>query len=738
MSGQKNKAMDELKRHARTMKGVQATLLAQAEGDKLKVSDYEIDRDNAQDAIMPRIFALDSALIPFSAVTPISRRLEKDAKFVDLAASLRRDRDIRDLLSVSSSDTGRRILELSRDRLDETLTFIENAVKGNSAVPAPYGTFVDFDMLVWALGYVLDLKTTLSQSNTAKSQSTDSDETIRIETLVKEGLAALIQRGQEGLASSELRHGWYASLETMESLFEQRGTFKGTAGKDRISNRKDNLSKAFVRHQQKLDPLLLEIVDSPAFVESIFVATRAICVFVSIAKEVAEEAERESGVASETSLSAYFTDLETEVFRQDSFGQFCLTQLKKYTLDRQGRPLPLDHYDPFIHLTGILAFALAEGYFSPTDDDGKPMTESLRPKFVEIGFANRTAIIDAIVDTFEGPLIQALGDQLNPINIEENRFVATAELHRLFDGDGNLMLLDNVQKKSGIERDPNDKSPTAYLDRRNHSFTYLVALPIALKGLAQMVREELMSRLLETPSTEWKTAAAKLPNWVGRVETMCGKLVKTLYDVNINKEGDKRIGVWKGKPSWSVTAAVVDALSVWMGVLTCRVAIELASGEAEETLTEGIDFPSSDIGVVKDFFSLLTKYTSPPPAPPVQTQPESPAVEPSLLQWLNSIKTVADVGIFYNPSSNAGFTTTLGPEQVLKTVKLIKFISDRMKDETTYAEVEEYVCTKLIKDLRKEVRASGKMTVESVFQTLENRLKEKYPTAFRNQTKGRD
>lgn len=680
--------LEQLREHAQLLIAIQNKLFEQVE----KGSITDDISQGSPDEIMPRIFAIESALVPLGALSMVSSLLRDESSgYSRLEENIQRDSKLQDLSIdfLRGKDRARWFTKLYQQYGKEILSFVE-AIQKTQVVPKPYGKFVDFDMEVWALACLLDFKDVFFQrqidSNIAKQQEFEK----KIDGLVSNRLDDFdFAREGRGGINSVSRVGWYGSMASMERLSELQTKRAQQHG---LVQDHPNVAKALKR-TGGWDALIEELANHDAIAETVLLSTRSVCAFVVLAHDVLALRKGEEGGGA---VSTFFDNIEKDVLRTDGFAAFCLGRLRKY---KQIPRLPLEEIDPFIHLTGILAFALSRGYFSPNDNKNE-----IRATLKEFDFNNRGEIIDAIMDKFRdvGDLL-VRGD--SEMYDQENRFVATADLARLYTDDGALKLLRSVEDKAAIGDDN---------DRDDHSFQFVVSLPIAIKALAQLSIDERLDRMTAVHHDQW-TQLTFAP-WLERVEQLGERLVGAMSELNVHRAGNVAWGVWKGKHDWSVTAAVVDALGLWCAALACRYALTERIGQGPDVSNE---FSTEDQKVVAAFFGLLKQHTAPKPAA------EGNGANDESLEWIRILRQVSSAALNFEPRDNgADPSKSLGLENIFRVVAMIQHIRRELG---TPLEVVVPTVRGLIKQV---LETKKKMDTSDMFVELCLRIRKEFPKAF--------
>ena len=539
-------------------------------------------------------------------------------------------------------------------------------------------------MEIWVLACLLDFKDVFFSRGISAEIAEERDFEKRIDDLVTNRLADFARE-----RNPISRVGWYGSMRVMKSISDLIDDIKR---QQRELKQNPGLTIALEDvEDKKWESLIQELIKHDAIAETILLSTRAVCAFVVLAHDVLTFQKAAGDV------STYFDAIEQRILKSDDFAAFCLERLKKYT---EPSRLIEEDIDAFIHLTGILAFALSKGYFSPQgSDDKNKLRENLKEKF---GFENRQAIIGAIVERFSD-VNQVLTSRKSKFYDKENWFVATANLQKLYEDDGKMKTLRKLQEKEAIGED--------------YSFKFLVALPIAVKAMAQLSIDERLDRMAGLSHDRW--GELEFAPWLTRVEDLGDELVNAMLDIHIQRSGNTAWGVWKGAHDWTVTAAVVDALSLWCAALACRYALNEQTGIVTRRTsgTEGI--PREDQEVVAAFFGLLKKHTTPSPVEAANS------ADRDSLEWLNILwRLSGPSGPALNFDTKNSGRPFLGLDNAAKVAALIKHIRDAGEDR---GDVVKEVCGLIRKTLG---QGKSDATQAALYAALYKSIVEKFPRAF--------
>jgi hypothetical protein len=710
MARSKSNEWEQLKEHARLLRSIQTKLFEQV--DKGVITDDIADSKEAANEIMPRVYAIESALVSLGSISSVSNSLREGAGYVKLEDDIQDDVVLRDLSIdyLRDKERTKRFARLFKEHAVDVLTFVENIEK-TPITPKPYGGFVDFDMEVWALACLIDIKDVFFRRRIDTRIAEDNKELEkRIETVVSSRLEQIRQEATDGI-NKNVRVGWYGSMTAMKSIRELLPNKKI----QRDLEKQKNLSAALQGVGGSWEALLGKILNHRAVVETILLSTRAVCAFVAIAQDVLVSSR--VGNKGGEDVSQTFKDIENDVLRNEAFAQFCLSQLAQY---RQTRRLPLEDVDPFIHLTGILAFSLSRGYFSAPDGKAKgELRESLQRDFKD-----RNEIVVTMLDKYERDVVDLLIKDDSDLYREKNIFVATSDLARLYDEDGNLKSLRTIE----------DKAEIGGADLDHHTFVYVVALPIAVKALAQLSIGERLNRMAAVNHEHWGELEGEFADWLPRVDALGETLVAAMSRLNIKRsaDGNTAWGVWEGQHDWSVTAAVVDALGLWCGALACRAAFNAQTGLAIRPPEKDPDrdpvgpFPASDSRIVAEFFDLVSRRTTPP-----EREESNGGDNEALLEWLGILRRVSSPALNFEPRSFGSDTErtsskSLGLENAFKVVALVQYIRQQMNEPLD--ELVPTVCEHITEVLKLE-----KAGPDVMFNDLCGRIRSSYPGAFPNQ-----
>ncbi|MES9905457.1 MAG: hypothetical protein ABW168_22620, partial [Sedimenticola sp.] len=173
-----------------------------------------------------------------------------------------------------------------------------------------------------------------------------------------------------------------------------------------------------------------------------------------------------------------------------------------------------------------------------------------------------------------------------------------------------------------------------------------------------------------------------------------------------------------GKLDLSLTAAVVDALSIWAGSLALRNALEQVVGSisSPSVVAHPVD---SDHAVVDEFFQLLKRRTTP-------DEQDTPDKRRSRVFWSILQQSFIDPALIQN--QNAQIASEPNIFVLFICVDLAMHIIDvGEKRSLGYAEKE--VCNEIAILLSKEGTAE-KSSACSIFPTIREAIVGKYPGAF--------
>lgn len=595
------------------------------------------------DEVMARVYALESIFLSLGMIKEVGRELAKpEVGYPRLDDQLASDRN---LLALSSfrGDTPRRLREAYQKFALEIVTFAEKMGKTN-AKPAPYAGFFDFDMEVWVLTCLLDIKDVYFGDDPVDKAIAGQRELVgRIDAVIADRIDAFRRAQSEDISDLGLV-GWYGSVGTMSDL-QQKSAISALAqsegGRLALTRMRKKDSKATNQ------TLFRSVLTRPEVIDTTLLSTRAVCTFVVVGKEIYDKipAVEEVEKASKSFALEAFEDFERKRMESEEFGHFCLAQLKRFAAS----PLTLENIDGYVHLCGILSFALSRGYFF-ADSDG----EKLREELSGFGFATRTDIINSMVTKLRQEGKKLLLDASQ----QENYFVATADLRLLLNDDGTDRDLKDPAQRERIEPRLDGASEVAN-DQRRHTFVYLVVLPIAVKALAQLATEE-RRRISKVAHDKWSEVT--FPPWIEDVEKLGDDLVEQMIKQSLRRsETGEAFGEWKGEHDWSVTAAIVEALNVWCVALAYRTAWkESQQVEPARQIIDG-DRPglSSDQEAFERFLTVLQRHATAP-------QGNGGASVGQGLQYLPIVDALMVSCLGYYPHDTGMNRTSLGIEMLFK------------------------------------------------------------------------
>ncbi len=598
-------ALDQLRRHARTLLDIRAHVFGQlAQGgfeDAFVLSQLPVAADRRR-ALMPVAWAVEAATLPLGVLGDVVKDLADLGEFGQAREFVANDATLRQFAINVLRDSDR-----ERKQFIRLFEFAFEPLLANLVAPAedrlaPYGGHDVLDLHAWRLAALVDLDDVFFM----RSAPIDDDARkrhLKLHTVFADKLRQSLKelRGLvqlKGFPESTNLRGWYASPSAMRAL--DRVTEEDVA--DAIRARVPGIT-APAMETAEWAAILLSILNHQAIIDTTLVSTRAAISVLAVAKATYSEATfRESDDknfrAQISAICGDFGFIETNLFRSDVFARFILGQF-----DRVTKPdlLALQDYDTFIHLVGILAAALSHGYFCPGSE-----RETFRASASVGVFTNRTAVIRRILKHLQGGTKAELSNMSGFLNTE-NWFVSTTDPAVLFDEtEGTLRALATPDERKQLGN--------------AHVFQFVLALPLVVKALAELCLQERMFMMTTTKATGWSTIDWSAVGWLAEVESVGAELVAAMTERMVSGTDAGRFATFGGGYDLAATAAVVDALALWSAGLLCRAALngEMVAQD-EPSRTGGVSVGDGEVSpedqkVVADFFRLLKRHAQPKPA----------------------------------------------------------------------------------------------------------------------------
>jgi hypothetical protein len=339
--------------------------------------------------------------------------------------------------------------------------------------------------------------------------------------------------------------------------------------------------------------------------------------------------------------------------------------------------------------------------------------DKFRDSIEKHGYKDRADVINALLLAYENTVWGYLSRTEGELYRSKNRFITTHDLARIYDNEGKLRPLVTSKEKLEIGNDA---------DRNYHSFEYVLTLPIAIKALAQLSYSERLSRFEATKLEKW--SELQFPAWLPKVETLAEDLVEVMLKVHVrNDKGTLFWGVWQDEHDWSVTAAVVDALSLWCGSLACRWAYNEHTGKVEGDGPEGTD--AVERKVVAEFFNLLRAKTSGSQQPRARAEPLDEETK-EIVEWLRTLRKLTSMALNFR-SANASSDPEkegLELEHVFMLADMVGQVKYTLGPSAADSELFGHV-GKILEDAMRTRASSGER-----FGNVRMKIIEKYPTAF--------
>lgn len=728
---------DQLEKHIATLVQIREAML-QHFGEQKGFTDALIDLeakanpDLRKSALMPLAWGAESIVIPFGLLQGLGADLAGEVPDYGVVQAAFKDPESflfsMSLPSVVEDSTKlaqlEQLVELVAVPLADTLT------KPGPAGVAPYAERDVLDLHMWRLAALIDLDELFFLGDQPPSEAIRKEQAKVHEACIfaiVNSLGDIDRISNYDWPGSCNLHGWYADPATMASL--DKLIDKAEDG-HRLPLSMLDFTPADTSPEH-WGPVLEKLTSHQAVVETTLVTTRAVCSVLPVAKDVFQnwlDAQTGPGATkNEKKLRMFvkkildmFSGIEDKVFRDPAFGRFLLNRF----IDVAGAgTVSLEHYDQFVHLVGILGFALSKGYLAGDGDK-----HELRPDLARDGYRDRNDVIQRIMAILKGSFGDQLCDVSSEFNLQETWFVTTDDLTVLFEDDD-----EGTPKVWATPAERVEKLPTAA------RFRFGAGLPLIIKALSNLAFETLRDFLTSHAHGDWKAKAESgLPTWLDDVlstnEKLVDAMLKMLYP---NADG---WCVFEGGRDLNATASTVDALSMWCGVLLCRAALE---GELEEKTPLRPLQPDPDYEIFQNFLTLLRRHTGSKPSGLPDSTVEPP--EPQLAEyddWLTVVYRVVHATYSW-PLGDYDWATRLkkpasvadprGPDapgppsfaEIVQIVSLVQHVRARCgqdRDQTLMA---------IIEWLDAHMRNwPGGNQFSGVFKPLLKFLGEKYPKAF--------
>jgi len=588
-----HKSWPQVGEHASTLLAIRDTLFDQLERDGYFSDSLVADRrlpskENAR-LLAPLAFGVEGALIPLGLFS-YTAALLKERGYLKLSDLMIEDPALKRFAvdKLKNTPEAMRFARLFESAFGLLSSF--DFARGREFA-APYADQDVLDIDCWILAALVDLDDLFFMGSpfipsVRIEQKKQHDKALQV---LSQALGRMQRVAKFTNYPDELnRRGWFGNLEIMEAL--DNLPYDGPA---RTALQEKLPDFPGIPTPDDWKRVFQTILTHRNIVETTLVTTRAVLMF----SVVAEATYRELGGDSASDAKAlapllqFFDTTTNEIFRNDTFAEFVLTEFSRIAAFPV---IPAEDYDIFIHAIGILSFAVTRGFFSEVGDVDQFREVPRRLVRDRSDLVGR--LLNAIEGGFEGALVKE-----NSFVESPNWFVATKDWSLLFGPDG----------KPAIRYTPDDKKSLGEGDR----FQFILALPLVVKALANISYEERQRVLRTVKPEDWKAYA--WPTWLSRVDILAEKLARAMVTKHVKTDGASRIGFSRDAAvDLSVTAGVVDALSLWCAALMLRA---VADGELE---SESIVVPPSfdpfigltadDIAAVGGFFQLLKRWTGPP------------------------------------------------------------------------------------------------------------------------------
>jgi len=660
------------------------------------------DESKFKKSMMLLAFGVEGIIIPIGLFTDIAEELAKNG-YTPIKKSMISDEHMKqftiDYLRIGIDDELQKLkdlFEVAYKPLTDTL------LKPEKETLQPYATRDFLDLQVWRLAALVDMDDLFFMANPLDEGLKRQKQPLHdafMENLVVV-LNKLKQLSRFKLPDQINFRGWYGDIEIMKKI-------------DDACN--DDLEKRDLKRNFKLDNVeefVKKILNSHSIVETTIETTRAVTVFTAIAQEVYKKSKMSLAAdeisQGETETAEFFEMLESAIFRNENFGKFILNTFDQLTSQR----LQEHQFDTFIHLIGIIAFCFTRGYFSDIEgrnirnEANEKERDSFKDNLRTERFSSRSEVINSLLTHVSS--IAAEFNNKNSFIYEETRFVATSDWN----------VLSKLIEKDSLG--PQEKEELG----DQHTYRYIAGLPLIVKALAQISFEERFFQMSRVPQSKWENI--QWPDWLEKLEKQNTELTGYMIDYQImtNEDKSEAYGIWKDGEDISITASVVDALSLWCGSLMCRSALNDEFGKPTTTTTPVLP-QDEDQEIVWRYLNLLKRYTG------HQAERREHVTRDSD-EWIDVFFTVVKDLFSFTDSDDKWLTSDkndnvfeLSFHEIIKIVALIRHIQ-RLCPEDERDEI----IPKLMPEIRGLVREGGKSTFPKIFQEILKKVKSRFGKDF--------
>ena len=391
---------------------------------------------------------------------------------------------------------------------------------------APWSQIELFDLWAWRVATFLDLEDILFIRGDDFGDPSGEETKLR-ERLLREFAQAV----GELTAHEELIKGGFGGL---------------FVNPDLSSATKDILSGTGVDGREIKDQLLnfgwnpkdLEnnLLDHPFILETTTESTRSVLTAAVVGMDVYRKMEKAGG-----NIQKAFRNLKflTNLLLADRCVEGHLVRAEKLTA---GGNVEEKHVDGLIHLIGILAFAFG----ARTDEFGSEERD------------NR--ILSTVFQCIEA-IMAPVSNPKSEIHNITTSFIATTEFPSLFDGAG--IPIDSYDLKESLGED--------------EKFSFVVSLPLVVRALGHIAGR------LQRDEVSIDQAARARVFTLGT--DLCDLMLDTRFGiVQTSPDDETAWGMWQGEPFAEMNAALVDALSLWVGVLLAERPEPLVSNDLAKSI----------------------------------------------------------------------------------------------------------------------------------------------------------
>ncbi len=654
-------------------------------------------------AYMPKVFAIESVLIPLGFLNNLAIQLaDGKADHGYLRDTIISNPDMQQLsLTILQKKTENK--KRYKELYDYCVPGVVNAVRDIDAdknAPKPYNAFNILDLETWLLASLIDIFDAYFGADPLNKEiAKDNEAREQIVNALVERLENISTGTEVGINKEFGKRGWYASTQIVEQLN------KYSKALVRRSAKKTN---EYLPEDGDIDAwnnLIEGMLVLPAVIESTLVTTRAVCALLVVGKEVFAEGGFEAEVEDDARLIRNaFANAEKEVLRSEHFLQFVFGLLEKFkSIDS----IDAKDFDQFIHLTALLAFAFKGGYFLDDQDLGN--VDKLNEVATNAGFPDRASVMAVI----KKHLVWKSGLRSELVRTDEGAvlnkltyFLATGDLTVLVDENtGDFIPFANPTEKEAF-------SP-------KHKFSYNLALPLIVKAMAQISLDERFRLMVSTHHEEWPDISWP-EQWLFEIEESADYYAESMIENYVQQRDGNVVGICanSGEPDLSLTAAVVDALSIWVGSLALRNALEQVVGSisSPSVVAQPVD---SDHAVVDQFFQLLKRRTTP-------DKQDTDHQRRSRVFWHILRESFIDDALITDQKAEIASEPNIFVLFVCVDLAM-HIINVGEKRSLGYAEKQ--VCDEISILLRKE-GATDKSSAGSSFPTIREAIVGKYPGAF--------